>query len=144
MSTALLCKGFPQTLVRVMQESLQGDPLTIFVPDGSNENTGARGFRYFRARSSNADWWKELPASFDRQELRKAMHRIETCQPLSDKRREHRWLRAFIQDARKRGWCAAFNGRVSPLCVDPEPPLKRVRLGKDWRRVWLALPQREY
>ena len=73
MAAGPLCRGFPQTLVRVMEESLLGDPQTIFVEDGSNENTGARGFRYFRARSSNADWWQGLPTSFDRKEIRRAM-----------------------------------------------------------------------
>ena len=145
MSSSLLCRGFPQTLVRVMNESLLGDPHTVFVEDKTaGAKSGARGFRYFRARSSNADWWQSLPTSFDREELRRAMGRVETCEPLSQKRREHRWLVEFIRDARKRGWCAAFNGKDSPLCVSPEPPMKRAKLGKDFRRVWLALPELDY
>lgn len=146
-----LCRGFPQTLVRVMTDSLLGNPTTIFVPDGSNENTGARGFRYFRAKSSNADWWQEAIKSkkqgglgLDSHELRRAMTRVETCEPLLESRREHRWLRAFVKDARKNGWCAAFDGKVSPLCVEPEPPMRRAKLGKGFRRVWLALREKDY
>lgn len=148
---AALCRGFPQTLVRVMQESLMGNPLTIFVPDGSNENTGARGFRYFKAASMNADWWqhailakKEGGVGLDGPELQWAMQRVQTCDPLIDSRREHRWLRAFIQDARKNGWCAAWDGKESPLCVSPEPPMKRAKLGPGSRRVWLALAEPDY
>ena len=146
-----LCRGFPQTLVGVMQDSLMGNPMTIFVPDGSNENTGARGFRYFKAASMNADWWqdatlakKEGGVGLDGPELQWAMQRVQTCQPLIESRREHRWLRAFIKDARKRGWCAAFDGKDSPLCVSPEPPMKRAKLGPGFRRVWIALPERDY
>lgn len=140
----MLCRGFPQTLVRVMEESLQGDPQTIFVEDGSNENTGARGFRYFKARSSNADWWQELPEKLDRKELRWAMQRVATCQPLRENKLEHRWLVEFIRDARRRGWCAAFDGKSSPLCVSPEPPMRRAKLGPGHRRVWLALSEPDY
>ena len=134
-----------------MTDSLLGNPTTIFVPDGSNENTGARGFRYFRAKSSNADWWQEAIKSkkqgglgLDSHELRRAMTRVETCEPLLESRREHRWLRAFVKDARKNGWCAAFDGKVSPLCVEPEPPMRRAKLGKGFRRVWLALREPDY
>ena len=142
---ASLCRGFPQTLVKVMEESLLGDPLTIFVPDGSNENTGARGYRYFTAKSSNADWWQSLPEKgFDRKELRYAMQRVATCQPLRENKVEHRWLVAFIKDARKRGWCASFDGRESPLCVSPEPPMRRAKLAPGYRRVWLALAEPDY
>ena len=139
-----LCRGYPQAVVRVMEESLQGDPQTIFVEDGSNENTGARGFKYFRARSSNADWWQGLPDKLDRKELRYAMGRVSKCEPLNFKRIEHRWLKAFVEDARVHGWCAAFDGKASPLCVDPEPPMKRAKLGPGYRRVWLALAQADY
>lgn len=139
-----LCRGFAQTLVRVMEESLLGDPMTIFVPDGSNENTGARGFRYFKAASSNADWWQELPDKLDRKEIRYAMSRVLKCEPLIEKRIEHRWLVAFIKDARKNGWCASFDGRASPLCVSPEPPMKRAKLKDGHRRVWLALNEPDY
>lgn len=141
MGADTLCRGFPQTLVRVMQESLQGDPQTIFVKDGGDL---PGGYSYMRARSSNADWWQGLPTSFDRRELRRAMQRVETCQPLSQKRREHRWLVEFVKDARRHGWCAAFSGKESPLCVSPEPPMRRAKLGPGHRRVWLALAEPDY
>ena len=141
---ASLCRGFPQTLVKVMEDSLQGDPLTIFVPDGSNENTGARGFRYFTAKSTNADWGQDLPEKIDRKELRYAMQRVATCQPLRENKIEHRWLVAFIKHAREHGWCASFDGRESPLCVAPEPPMRRAKLGPKHKRVWLALPELDY
>lgn len=136
------CRGFPQTLVRVMEESLMGDPHTIFVQEKGGPIPG--GYKYIRAKSQNADWWQELPQTLDRPELRRAMERVLTCEPLNKKRREHRWLVEFVKDARKRGWCATFHGKESPLCVDPEPPMKRAKLAPGGRRVWMALPEPEY
>ena len=149
MAAGPFCRGFPQALVRVMQESLMGNPQTIFVPEKGGPVPG--GYRYMRARSSNADWWQDAILAkkkggigLDSDELRRAMQAIETCEPLNQKRREHRWLVEFIRDARRRGWCAAFDGKDSPLCVDPEPPMKRAKLGPGARRVFLALPEPDY
>lgn len=129
-----------------MHESLMGDPHTIFIPSKHSSD-----FKFIRAPSQNADWWQDaiLPRKkggigLGSDELREAMNRVATCQPLNMKQREARWLVEFVKDARRRGWCASFNGKDSPLCVDPDPPMKRAKLGPGAHRVFLALPESDY
>lgn len=150
-SAPAFCRGFPQTLVGVMNESLMGDPHTVFVetPGAHKGSTGR--YSYLKARSQNADWWQDAildkkkgGVGLDSGNLTEAMRRVLICEPLNLKQREARWLVAFVKDARKRGWCASFDGKTSPLCVAPEPPMKRAKLGRGARRVWMALPEPEY
>jgi hypothetical protein len=140
MKHAQECPGFRQSLARQMRDSLLGNPVTVFTED---KEGGATVYKYRRAKSSNADWWQDLPPSLDRKELRRAIDLMEQAKPLRMKRREHRWLDTFARTAAKQGWCATFKGTESPLCVSPEEPMKRGR-GKKTQRVYLTLPDAEY
>lgn len=131
--------GFPAALAEQMWQSLLGNPHTVFVEDGSNENTGARGYRYTRVRSQNADWFQEFDG--DKKKLRQAIDRQRRGLPLNRRQKEHRWLAEQTDRARKVGWFSTFGGKDGPMGIEPEPPLSRATFDAKPIRVYLALPE---
>lgn len=134
--------GYEKLLATVMRDSLMGNPQTVFREAIESRASNVLGYEYFRTRSVNADWVREVPGS--RVELHHALDLLAACKPLNLRRREHRWLASFVRHASRHGWCATFDGRSSPLCVEPRPRRRRARLGKGALRVYLALPEHEY
>lgn len=145
-AAAPLCEtgdcGFAAALAEQMWQSLLGNPHTVFVADGSNENTGARGYRYLRVRSQNADWFQEFDG--DRKKLRRAIDAQRRGEALNLRQKEARWLAEQTARARTVGWSATFDGKAGPFGIEPEPPLKRAVFDAKPVRVYLALPEQVY